>query len=110
MNDGQWAWHVHHQTLVEQLRSPGGLAARQHYIQEDKPYKERARRLRLLKVVKNQELISNLQVGLGLAYDLPLDARNGVRRAIRRAINALHAHECKRCPWNGKTIFPKKVK
>ena len=111
MNNGQWAWHVHHGTLVEQLRGQDGLAARQGYIQEEKPYKERARRLRLLKVVKNQELIDHLKkAGSQVTYDLPADLRKVIRRGLNQAINALHAYECKRCPWDGRTIFPKKVK
>ena len=109
MNNEQWAWHVHHRILVEQLRGQDGLAERQDYIREEKPHKERARRLRLLKVVKSQELINNLKVDSQTAYDLlPNDVRKVIRRGLTRAINALHAHECKRCPWNGKTIFPRK--
>ena len=110
MNNGQWAWHVHHRMLVEQLRGPDGLAARQGYIKGEKPPKERARRLRLLKVVKNQELLAGLKAGSPLAYVLPDDTRKVIRRGLTRAINALHAHECKKCPWDGKTIFPTKVK
>ena len=111
MNNGQWAWHVHHKTLVEQLRGPDGLAGRQGYIRGGKPRKEQARRLRLLKAVKSQELINNLKVDSQTAYDLlPNDVRKVIRRGLNQAINALHAYECKRCPWDGRTIFPKKVK
>ena len=112
MNNGQWAWHVHHQTLVEQLHGPYGLAERQGYIKGEKPPKERACRLRLLKVVHNQELIKTLGMGSDRVYPgtlgLPRDVRKKIRAGIRRAITALHAHECKKCPWNGKTIFPRK--
>ena len=110
MADGQWAWHVHHQTLVEQLRDPDGLAERQGYIKGEKPRSEQARRLRLLKVVKNQELLGILKAGLEAAFNLPAvprDMRLKVRAGIRRALNVLHAHECKKCPWNGRTIFPR---
>ena len=106
-----WAWHVHHQRLVERLQGPNGLTERQSYIKKEKPYKERARRLRLLKVVENQELLTRLKTSLdGIAYTLPPDVRRGIRGGIIRVIDILHAHECQKCPWDGKTIFPTKVK
>ena len=106
-----WAWHVHHRNLVERLQGPNGLTERQSYIKREKPYKERVRRLRLLKVVENQELVTSLKTSLdGISYKLPHGVRRGIRMGIIRAINTLHAHECQKCPWNGKTIFPKKPK
>ena len=108
MANGLWAWHVHHHILVEPLNGVNGLPQRRQYIQSNKPYKERARRLRLLAVVKNQEIVENLLTTN--VYSLPRDTRKVVRAAINRAIRAIHAEECKRCPWNGKTIFSKKSK
>ena len=111
MATGPWAWHVHHRTLLEQLNDANGLVDRQSFIKHDKPYKERARRLRLLKIVKNQELMVNLEASSALAYNLPRDVQKKMRAGIRRAVKVLHDHECKKCPWDGRTIFPKaKVK
>ena len=109
MANGQWAWHVHHMTLVEQLYGSYGLTTRQNYIKTDKPGRERARRLRLLKVVQNQALIVSLQASLEI-YRLPLPVRRKIRKALGVAILALHNHECPKCPWDGTTIFPKKKK
>ena len=109
MANGQWAWHVHHMTLVEQLYGPYGLTNRQHHIKTTKPGRERARRLRLLKVVQNQALIVSLQAGLDINC-LPIHVRRKIRKALGVAILALHDHECPKCPWDGTTIFPKKKK
>ena len=98
-----FAWHVHHTRLYEVLNS-GGITERQGYIKYHKPAKERPRRLRLLRIVKNQELLSALVV----AKEAGPSA--GIRRRLNNIINALHSEECKRCTWNGKTIFPKGVK
>lgn len=45
-----WAWHVHHDTLVEPLRRP--IQERRAYIRLSKPAEEIKIRLRLLKLVR----------------------------------------------------------
>ena len=107
----QWAWHVHHRILVEELQGPNGLIERQSFIKTEKPYRERERRLRLLKVVKNQELLASLMASMEkLLHKLPDGIQGKIRARILQAINDLHAHECKECPWDGHTIFPTKRK
>jgi len=48
----EFAWHVHHDVLIEPLVQP--IEDRIAYIKEHKPEQERERRLRLLKPVKGQ--------------------------------------------------------
>ena len=98
-----YAWHVHHTRLYETLND-GGLAERQQYIKRGKPAKERPRRLRLLQPVKNQELLSALDAAKWASSSA------GILRRLNNIINTLHSEECKRCTWDGKTIFPKGVK
>mgnify|MGYP001598955187 FL=1 len=106
---GQWAWHVHHRTLVERLNGPSGLAERQRYIQKEKPQREKARRLRLLKVVKYQDLMSQLAGYPGYhSGALSRAAETAIKKALKAALKVLHAQECPNCPWDGKTIFPRK--
>lgn len=103
----QWAWHVHHEKLYELLYDHGGetgLAKRQNHIRRHKPAKERARRLRLLKVVQEQAVLTALNTAKQRAR-FPWG-----RRAVQAAIRALHNAECPKCPWNGLTIFPVKKK
>jgi len=56
---GKWAWHVHHEQLVERL-TKGGLTARRKYIQENKPESEVETRLRLLKPVRDQTTMGRI--------------------------------------------------
>ena len=87
----EYAWHVHHKVLFEALSEP--FESRISYIKSDKPKSEVATRLRLLKKVQDQD---------------------GLKKAMRNndhnAIQALHEKECKNCPWDGHTIFPKGAK
>ena len=98
-----FAWHVHHTRLYETLQG-GGLAERQKYIRKEKPSNERPRRLRLLQPVKNQELLSALVAATGAGPSA------GIHRRLNNIIHTLHSEECKRCTWDGKTIFPNGVK
>ena len=52
---GLYAWHVHHDVLVERLTEP--IESRIAYIKAHKPVKEQALRLRLLQVVKDQKAV-----------------------------------------------------
>ena len=98
-----FAWHVHHTVLYE-LLTDDGIKGRVQYIRTHKPKREQARRLRLLKAVKNNSLLFHLAT----ARSFPLTAK--VSGLIRRTITALHDVECPRCPWDGHTIFPKPKK
>lgn len=48
----EWAWHVHHDIIVEPLTEP--IEVRQQYIRDTKPTGEVETRLRLLRRVKGQ--------------------------------------------------------
>ena len=54
----QYAWHVHHDRLVEILTAP--MQERIDFINESKAERERPLRLRLFKLVKNQSLIASI--------------------------------------------------
>lgn len=96
----RWAWHVHHDTLVEPVweEEYGGLAGRRRYILKTKPPQEHALRLRLMKYVKGQ-----LPPGMSMSGEKGL-ALASLR--AQRAMKRLHKKECPRCPWDGHTIFP----
>ena len=49
---GDWLWHLHHETLAEQLTEP--VEHRIAYILAHKPEAERALRLRLMRPVKSR--------------------------------------------------------
>jgi translation elongation factor EF-G len=58
MNPKQdWAWHVHHEILLEPLSK--AIQARIDYIKSDKPLIEQNLRLRLLKPVEKLAVIIN---------------------------------------------------
>ena len=126
----QFAWHVHHDVLVEPLVEP--IENRIAYIKSDKPQHEQELRLRLLKPVKGKLPIALVKAGSAYlkaweaydkawswgvrektrdAYIKTRDAYINAMDAYMPEILALHAVECPDCPWDGKTIFPeKKVK
>ena len=121
---GEWAWHVHHDTLVERLVY--SLEERILHIVKFKPPEEQELRLRLLRVVK-VELPVEL-IALDKTFE---EAREDARKYSRddrppellraymdakAAYNhflggpemvALHAKECPDCPWDEETIFPR---
>jgi len=104
----QFAWHVHHEVLVEALREP--IEVRQRYIRECKSPEEQELRLRLLKPVCGELPSEVVEAGLahGEAWRAYDEARHAYGEAITRnlpAIEALHAIECPNCPWDGYTIF-----
>ncbi len=79
-------WHIHHETLYEWLTEP--LRARINYIKTEKAKNETKEqielRLKLLKPVLGK---------------IPTTAKGW---------ETLHKKECKKCPWDGKSIFPNK--
>jgi hypothetical protein len=100
---GMWAWHVHHEILVEHLEYP--MDDRVWYIKHHKPVNEREVRLKLLKIVEDQE-----KVGLILEHFINstfYQDRDLSEFFTDPDLLALHAKECPNCPWNGETIFPK---
>ena len=100
----QFAWHVHHDTLLEPLSA--SIETRIEYIRKYKPLEEQALRLRLLHVVKGplpRSLVKPLAT-YGEAWEVFVKARE----TSMPAILTLHAQECPGCPWDGQTIFPNK--
>ena len=116
----KWAWHVHHDVLLEPLVEP--IETRIAFIKAHKPKKETATRLRLLKPVKGPLPAKLLKAGkasvkawkaydkawkasvkAGEAYDKAWEASVKAGEAVD--VLALHAKECPGCPWNGRTIF-----
>jgi tetratricopeptide (TPR) repeat protein len=61
----KFAWHIHHDQLVEPLTEP--ISKRRAYIKEYKPKHERPTRLRLLKVVRGK--LPQPVLTAGAAYD-----------------------------------------
>ena len=89
-----FAWHVHHDVLVESLTEP--FKNRVAFIKKNKPKEEIPLRLKLFKKVKGklpEEVIKAWE-----AYDKALQKHH-------KEIEALHKKECPNCPWDSKSIF-----
>ena len=123
-----FAWHVHHDRLVEPLTEP--IENRIAFIKANKPRHEQATRLRLLRVVKGElpavyvaawdkaeaawAKAEAARDKADAAWDKAVAARDKADAAWDKAyaenlpaIEALHRAECEPdCPWNGRTIFP----
>ena len=113
-------WHKYHEIILSLSFDP--ILRRRNIIRKTKPPKEVPLRLRLLKPVKGKLPVAVLkaakelrvvQTDAGLFnykyasdkfYAALSDKRN------KETIEKLHRKECKRCPWDGKTIFPKQRK
>ena len=130
----KYAWHVHHDVLVEELTEP--IEVRQEYIRQNKPKNEIETRLRLLKPVRSDfSEYDAIRSKAWSEYDAieskarsecdairskawsEYDAIVSKARSEYDAIESkawseyvlpLHAKECPNCPWNGMTIFPGK--
>ena len=112
-----FAWHVHHETLIEPLTEP--IENRIAYIKQAKPASEVELRLRLLKPVQGElpAALDKARAALDKAWaalDKARAAHVKARAALDKAraacmpeIEALHAIECPDCPWDGTSIFPK---
>ena len=106
MNKVIFAWHVHHNVLIELLTEP--IENRIKYIKKFKPKNEIELRLKLLKVVKGE--LPKEFVEAGQKYYETWQKYVEVYKKYESQILALHEKECPNCPWNGKTIFSKEVK
>ena len=114
------AFHCHHDTLVEYVHDYDEMVG---YIKNNKPENERELRLRLFKMIPD-ELVPGKRdwakvVKAWDAYDKAWDAYIKAWNARVKAWNAyiakhqkeleeLHMKLCPDCPWDGKTIFPRK--
>lgn len=129
----EFAWHIHHEVLVEPLTEP--IENRIAFIKKTKHLDEIPTRLRLLKKVQGAlpKAVVTAAEAYARAYSALEDARhvctetgncncnaaidayeiaeNSYMEAIalyKVEIEALHATECPDCPWDGTSIFPKK--
>ncbi len=93
MRKSGFAWHCHHDVLMEYVVD---YDERAKYIQENKPKNELELRLRLFQMVTGP---------LSPALDTARAALDTAIRDNMPALLALHAQECPNCPWDGKTIF-----
>jgi len=115
-------WHIHHDVLCEWSDD---IDERIRYIKTYKPENERALRLRLMKPVKGKLPVRFVEAyvkawvayekagALGkawVAYYKAQEALGKAWEACKDELEALHKKECRGCPWDGKTLFPKKVK
>ena len=105
---GLLAWHVHHDKLCERLTEP--IESRIECIRDNKPKNEIDTRLRLLKVVKDQARAERALKKYNAIVSKPRSDYDAIESKAwsDSGLDALHKKECKKCPWDGKTIFPKK--
>ena len=106
-------FHVHHKVLMEFLTEP--LQNRQRYIREEKPECQREVRLRLLRPVRGKlpPAVEQAWAAYRERWSCSRKSWLAYRKALRDyapEIEALHKVECPNCPWDGKTIFPRKKK
>ena len=92
-NPAKWGWHIHHDTLCEELAYP--IEDRIGYILTQKPKTERALRLRLMRPAPTMAPI----------WKTYADAMAPIRKTYVDAWAAAHAEQCPGCPWDGETIF-----
>ena len=132
----KFAWHVHHDILLEPLLRP--LKTRIAYIRRSKPQEEIEGRLRLLKLVKGELPAEIIEAGRAWvkAFKPSFEAEKAKAEADkaspeavwleadetlfkaerawfealernREAVEKLHWEECPDCPFrNRKSIFP----
>ena len=110
-------WHVHHDKLLEWCYDRD---ERIEYIRKDKPKHEIKLRLKMFKpvrgklpaeVVKARESHDKAKEAYykaEKAYDKAWEAYGKSIEKHKKAIERLHEKECTNCPWDGRTIFPKK--
>src|SRR3989304_8217871 len=86
----RFAWHCHHNRLMEPLTEP--ISVRRKFIRENKPKEEVPLRLRLLKEVKGK--LPREVIRTGEAYFKAWEAYNKEYRKHYKEIQALHKKEC----------------
>ena len=126
----EWAWHIHHDKLVEPLLK--SIKSRIAFIKKNKPEEEQELRLKLLKKVKGKLpevlLVEKAHAEWEKAYAEREKAYTEWEKAYAKwekadakwekaytewkkkyqpQILVLHKKECLNCSWNGKTIFSK---
>jgi hypothetical protein len=102
-----FAWHVHHGRLYELLNEP--IENRRSYIRREKPKEEVEIRLKLLKVIKGKipKALKDGLISYEVGGEIGWNQKEALYHKYSFRMENLHKKECKNCPWNGKTIFPK---
>ena len=95
MKQKTYVLHLHHEVLFEELTEL--LENRTKYIKENKPKDEIEIRLRVMRVLTQEEIDM-----------IPWEAREAWEKAQNsKAMKKWHKKVCiPDCPWNGKTLFP----
>ena len=128
------AWHVHHNILFEELTQP--IKNRISYIIENKLAPEVETRLSLLKLVRfplpqrcneTYQKFKEASQKWNEAYqkwdeayqkwdeayqkwDVVNKKRKEAYQKYDEAMEEYHSTECRDCPWDGKTIFPMRMR
>ena len=116
--DSGFAWHVHHDQLVEWCWS---FAERRAFILAHKPMSEQHIRLTRLRPVRAplgdptlleaytqaREAKEQAWEAYEQAWEASIQAQKAYELSVPPdALAAAHAEECPGCPWDGKTLFP----
>jgi hypothetical protein len=110
----QGCWHSGHAYLLSFLTRREFLD-RVEFIKTRKPENERELRLRVFKQVKGRLPAAWSKAGAAwskaalaalAAWEKAGAAWDKAYALALPALEALHAKECKNCPWDGETIFP----
>jgi hypothetical protein len=86
---GQYAWHVHHEILFEPLSAP--LQERIDFINRSKEVGQRALRLKLLRLVKDQKTLKRLAESKGGSAKLWRQFDDAIDAASKAYVDA-NAH------------------
>lgn len=101
-----WAFHLHHETLVEWCTD---YDDRVRFIKDDKPKDEQSLRLRLFKIIPVKQLPREWQKAYAERQKAYAEWRKAYAE-ISPFFEILHKKLCKKCPWNGQTIFTRQNK
>lgn len=99
-----YIWHMYHNQIMSAMRHLAPIKHRKLTIRANKDPSEHALRFRLLKRVKTK-----LPATITLAVEKDFRLSRHTDFNDNKFIKRLHKHECKNCPWDGRSIFPTEV-
>ena len=112
----RYVWHLHHETLLEPVGKGCDyqtMKERRESIVRNKPSHEHETRLRLIRYVKGPlpaKILARTKAYVDDYEAAPYGSEMPrIVKGFTGKILALHAKECKDCPWEGRilgTIFP----
>ena len=96
-----YIFHMYHNQLMTPIFYSAPIKKRREQIKANKPDSEHALRIKLLKRIKGK-------ISARITKMLWNNYHAGIRSDLtnEKAIIKLHKKECKKCPWDGETIFP----